>query len=646
MIPQSPAPELPVLHRLTIAYLMLPVGIWLLGWFHWWLGIPATALLVAGFWRTLGGSWRETPRPATFAALLMSLGWTLMTAACGLLDVDNGDWIKHRAILTDLARYAWPVYLPDPLVAFLSPEAHAQQDGLLRYYLGYYMAPGLAGRWFGLAALNWAVPLWTWGGVALLVLLFTRRFARTGAAIVAAVVLMGFSGMDFLRILLLSGEVEPLFSSSHIETDDFLLYRILYSSNMASLMWVPQHFISGGLYTMLLVQLRGQPRFLASSGLLLAACLFWSPFVAVGLLPFVAVVFLDNGPRPFLRWQNFLAVPLAGLFVAYLTSAAGDIVRGWLWQKSDWGELVRWLPVFYLTEFVVLSLLLWRCRPQMREDRFFLVSVGTLLMLPVYTYGYFNDLGMRASLPALLILCWYCADVVANPKIGPLRRQRKSRTKRRQRPAVRRATKRNPAPTDATETRRNRTRLALVCLLVTVLVVGAVTPLHELTRAYENVGTFRYQHILTSISTNITRPMRSQYVADDVPTAFRGVLKAGEDTRSGDGRWEFVIGSEFDVYRNGKLLLYTKTPCTAEEDLKPVFFMDVWPQHVRALPERRRRHGFDNFSHVDLSLHALWLGERCAFLRTLPEYDIARVVTGQFEHGRRVWREEFSLAPP
>lgn len=647
MISQSPTPELPVLHRLTIGYLMLPVCIWLLGWFHWWLGIPATALLVAGFWRTLGGSWRETPRPATFAALLMSLGWVLMTAAGGFLDVNNGDWIKHRAILTDLARYAWPVYVPDPLVAFLSPETHARQDALLRYYLGYYVVPGLAGRWFGLAALNWAVPLWTWGGVALLVLLFTRCFARTGATIVAAVVLIGFGGMDFLRIVLLSGEVVPLFDSAHIETDDFLIERILYSSNMASLMWAPQHFLTGGLYTMLLVQLRSQPRFLASSGLLLAACLFWSPFVAVGLLPLVAVLFLDNGPRPFLRWQNFLAVPLAGLLVAYLTSDAGNIIRGWLWEKSDWGEMIYWLPVFYLTEFVVLSLLLWRCRPQMREDRFFLVSVGTLLILPVYTYGYFNDLGMRASLPALLILCWYCADVVSNPKIGPLRRQRKSRTKRRKRPAVRRATKKTPAPTTDPETRRNRTRLALVCMLVTVLVVGTVSPLHELTRAYENVGTFRYhQHLLSSISTNIPRPAWSQHVADDVPAALRGVLKAGEDTRSGDGRWEFVVRSAFDVYRNGKLLLYTKTPCMEEEDLEPVFFVDVWPQHVRDLPEHRQRHGFDNFLYADLRLHALWLDERCAFLRTLPEYDIARVATGQFKQGRRAWRGEFSLAPP
>ena len=355
------------------------------------------------------------------------------------------------------------------------------------------------------------------------------------------------------------------------------------------------------------------------------------------------MLFLDNGLRPFLHWQNFLAPPLAILLATYLTSGAGEIAQGWLWHKSGWGELVRWLPVFYLTEFVVLSLLLWRCRPQMGGDRFFLASVTTLLMLPVYTFGYFNDLGMRASLPALMILCRYCADVVSNPAIGPIRRQQKSRTKRRKRPAVRRTAKKNP--TDEAETRRNRTRAALVGLLVMLLAVGAVTPLHELTRAYENVGGFRYRQMLTSISTSTPRPVWTSHVAADVPAALRGLLKAREDTGRVESRWESVIRSEFDVYRNGKLLLYTKTPCT-EEDLKPLFFVDVWPKHARDLPEHRKQRGFESFLYAELRIYALWLGERCAAIRKLPEYDIDRVVTGQLEQGRHGWRGEFSLAPP
>ena len=159
---------LPLLHRLTILYLMLPVCIWLAGWFEWWLGLPAVALLGAGLWPALAGSWRiSRPRPAVFACTLLALGWVMLTAAGGVFDGGNGDWIEHRATLLDLGRQPWPVFLPDVLADYLSSESNPSARPLLRYYLGWYMAPGLAARLGGTAALNWAVPLWTWLGVAL-----------------------------------------------------------------------------------------------------------------------------------------------------------------------------------------------------------------------------------------------------------------------------------------------------------------------------------------------------------------------------------------------------------------------------------------------------------------------------------------------
>ena len=649
MTQRSSTTDLPVLHRLTIVYLMLPVVLWLVGWFRWWVGIPATALLVVGLWKAMRGSWRVSPRPVTFALLLLALGWVMTTAAGGVFDFSNGDWIKHRAILTDLAQYAWPVHLPDPLAAFLSAEARTRPDSLLRYYLGYYLTPGLIGHWFGLAALNWAVPLWTWCGVALLMLLFTRRFSECRAALVAAVILMSFSGMDFLRIVLLFGDMVPLFSGSHIESDDSLMYTAQYSSNTTALMWVPQHFIAGGLYTMLLIQLRRQPQFLAVSGILLAASLFWSPFVAVGLLPLVAVLLRDNGIRPFLLWQNLLlAGPLAGLLVAYLTSDSSEIPKGWLWHKADWADLVEWLPVFYLTEFLVLVLLLWLLRPQVRREPFFLASVATLLILPLYTYGVFNDLSMRASLPALMILCWYCAEAVSKNLPSRLRflrwRTAPNRVTHGKRPAAKNPVKKRPEQTSETGARKNRTHVILVCLMVTLLVVGAVTPLHELVRAYESFGMFRYQHILFSISTNTPRPAWTQYVADDVPSVLRGTLRENEDAGSVEGQWNPVIRSDFDVYRNRRLLIYTKASCT-EKDVDPLFFLNVWPLHASDLPDHRKQRGFDSFVYADVRIYMLWMGERCAMIRRLPEYEIKRVVTGQLDSrnpGKRIWRGEFS----
>ena len=646
---QRETTELPVLHRLAVAYLMLPVIVWLLGWFSWWLSIPATAALVAGLWYTMAGSWRIALRASTFVLLLVAFGWVMLTAAGNIFDVHNWDWFKHRGVFTDLAQQDWPVRLPDPLAAFLSTEArtapdtllhnpssrtpfikraptaesHAAPDALLRYYLGWYMVPGLVGKWFGTAALHWAVPIWMWGGVALLVLLFTRRFTRIGAQVVAVVVMVCFSGMDYLRILLLSGEALPLLDGSHMEADE----HIQYSSNTSVLMWAPQHFIAGGLYTMLLLQLRREPRFLASSGVLLAACLFWSPFVAIGLLPLVAALLLDNGLRPFLRWQNVvLAAPLAALLVIFLSGGTADFVRGWLWTKSDWAELAHWLPVFYLTEFAVLALLLWRCQPQIGRDRFFLASVAALTILPVYAYGHHNDLGMRASLPALMILCWYCAEIVSNSLANPFATRN----------AALRAEK-----NDASAISRRPLHAIFACLLATALIVGAITPLHELVRGWDFYKTSQSFQYTNSLLVSTSRTVGEQYALADVPAALGVLLRKHEEHPRVHGEWERVARSEFDIYRNGKLLIYTKAPCS-EEELAPPFFLNVQPVDVRDLPNNRQQYGFEHFFYDHLGLYALWLGERCAFVRKLPEYDVRRVTTGQVQEGKHLWLGEFA----
>ena len=459
-------------------------------------------------------------------------------------------------------------------------------------------------------------------------------------------------------MLLLSGEALPVLDPAHIETDEHLLWRIQYSSNTTALMWAPQHFITAGLYAMLLLHLRRAPRFLAGSGVLLATCLFWSPFVAVGLLPFVVVLLLDNGLRPFLRWQNVvLAGPLAALFVYFLSSGTADIVHGWIWSKSTWGETAVWLPVFYLTEFAVFALLLWRCAPDIRHERFFLASVAALTLLPVYTYGYFNDLGMRGALPALVILCWFCAQILANQLVAlpemmrrrPVRRGRGGRG-RGKRPAPARTGKRARAAAEQAAGRAqsetpSRLGVAFAGVLVVCLAVGAITPLHELVRGYESykVGAiFRYEHVINSLVTTQPRPVWAQYALADVPPTLAALLRK-QKGRHPTAEWTLVGRSEFDIYQSGKMLLYTKTPCP-EPELEPYVFLDVWPEDEGDLPSSRRRRGYEHFLFADIRIYTLWLGERCAFIRKLPEYDVRRVATGQVQAGKRLWVGEFAAA--
>ena len=636
----SPYPEedhLPVLHRLALAYLMLPVFIYLLGWFHYWFSVPATALLLVGLWRAMTGSWRVTIRPVTIALLLLALGWVMLTCAGGVFDFHNSDWTKHRATFTDLARRSWPVYMPDYFAPYL-PDGSERVEGPLRYYLGYYMVPSLIARWLGLATLNYTVPLWTWCGVALVVFLFTRAFSTTRTIAAAAAILVFFSGMDFLRVILFEGwgwlNFTVFFDNGwpkiglgrdHIEWAGVSV-NTQYTANMSALMWVPQHFIPTGILSLSLIQLRRHPRFLAISGIPIAASLFWSPFAAIGLLPLVVVLVLENGMRAFLTWQNaLLSIPLAGLLAVYLTSGT-SLPGGWLWNNFEWGQLAKWLPIFYLIEFGLLAFLLCLLQPQLCRERFFIASVAALLIIPLYSYGRYNDLCMRASLPPLMVLCWFCTHAIISYWCDPAR---KNQTEQRQKNRRRRRLRGE---------KRGSHRYVFAWLVIAVLIAGGVTGFIELTRANNNIGVFRYENQLHSLMIQRGRWFQQQYVAYNYPGAFRALLRDSDAVILSSEKGQHIIRANADVYLDKKRVTY-KLSCRTLGT--PHFFLHVYPEDVNDLPNHRKEDGFEDFY-----INFYWLGGQtgdvCILMYPLPEYDIRYIHTGQFKSGGEVvWNDKY-----
>ncbi len=730
------AGELPVLHRLAIIYLMLPVVIWLAGWFEWWLGVPAAVLLALAFGQALSGSWRARPRTAAVAVLVVAACWVMTTGAGGVFDTSLVDWLGHRTRLLELGRHPWPTFLPEPLAAY-APDS-ASPFPLLRYYLGYYMTPGLAAHWFGPAVLNWAVPLWTWIGVALILLMFTRG-QRGWSTVLAVLIFIFFSGMDILRVILMEGwgwidlriEWDRLpgidLGTGHLDAS---VVPIKALSNMTSLLWNPQHLIPAGLYTLLMLQLRGHRRFLAVSAVLLAAAPFWSPFTAVGLLPLIAALLWENGARPFLRWPNLLlAVPLAALIALYQTSGPTDFPNGWIWERYEWSLLVRWMPVFFFSEFLLLGVLLWVLRPDLRREPFFIASMATLCILPLYYYPEYNNLQMRGALASLLLLCWYCTETLVGSA--------------------------------GTNVRGGVFRIGVACLAA-ILAIGSVTAIVELTRSTRDDGVFKFEQADYTLLSDLPPRWQLENTAYDIPNALRLLLDEDElvplgrergelvirsefdvyieednlvlvkehcsrddladrfflytvpvdpanlpvdmrilgfdYSRSWRGYWtrmiegtcivrlsmpeyavagfrvgqwvqgdgadweadynfevdvdrtyqsltagEAVVRSEFDVYLTGDRLTYIKEPCEPA-DATSIFFLHVFPVDRADLPRSRRQHGFDNLDFTFSQHGFLYGGDRCVVSRVLPDYEAAKVRTGQYVGVRRVWSEEFSVA--
>ena len=107
---------------------------------------------------------------------------------------------------------------------------------------------------------------------------------------------------------------------------------------------------------------------------------------------------------------------------------------------------------------------------------------------------------------------------------------------------------------------------------------------------------------------------------------------------------EPVARSHFDVYMDNDRLIYIREPCDAS-DVDAEFFLHVVPSDIDDLPPPRRESGFDNLDFV-FETHGLMLDGMCIAGVGLPDYDIERIRTGQWdtEQQRDIWKEEFEVA--
>ena len=102
-----------------------------------------------------------------------------------------------------------------------------------------------------------------------------------------------------------------------------------------------------------------------------------------------------------------------------------------------------------------------------------------------------------------------------------------------------------------------------------------------------------------------------------------------------------VIESTYDVYHVGNELVYASAGNCENTDAS--FFLHIIPVDEKHLLYRNRFHGFENrdFHFRDFGWQS---GDDCFAVRRLPEYDIAKIVTGQFDRNGRIWQGSFDIA--
>ena len=121
----------------------------------------------------------------------------------------------------------------------------------------------------------------------------------------------------------------------------------------------------------------------------------------------------------------------------------------------------------------------------------------------------------------------------------------------------------------------------------------------------------------------------------EVPPDYAGARREALAT-------EPLARGEFAIYGAGRTLTYVRDGCTDEEAARP-FFLHLYAEDAKDLPEARRAHGFDNLDAV-LTGNAGRVGGNCVAIVDLPDYPIASIRTGQHDGTRELWAVEF--APP
>ena len=628
----SPFPHqeaaLPLPHRLAIAYLTLPLLIWLLGWLEWWIGVPSAIALAWALFEALRGRWITSPVRWPWGVLLFAALWTATAAIFG---THRGDWAFRAAELLDLQRGPWPTYVVDHI---------ANDPPLLRYSLGWHMVPAGVARWFGAATLNWTVPLWTWAGLALVLTLFARGLSRTRAVAVAVAVAFFFSGMDVVEYAVrfaLSWQLLPRVWEWNVLEGNMWDWttvespmKLEYQSQAMTFGYSPQHFIAAGLGTLLLVQLRGRRRFLGVVGVVLVACAFWSALVSVALLLFAGALLLANGPRGFpnwrnwrnwrtwLTWQNLLVGPLLlGIVGLYFTAGKLDFPSGWLWALYDngWRAIVD-VAIAYACEFLLLAGVLWRLKPKIGRDPFFLGALAVLVLAPWWYYGseMFSELLVRITIPPLFLLSYLAARTLAASVV---------RVRRRRAVSLPLGAKFGPAP----------------CALVCVLALGAASALTFHAEMLRWPGLLRYDR------TGYTSYIDSYYEAGEQRLAreVSGLLAAVLRDNDGPERGQLLFQSAAQPFHEAyllenRLLFVTRRLCRRGEKVTR-FLVRLYGGSSGGGSS-----GGERLDFASRSITEHKCCHNCIWALPLPQLEFDRIVAGQLVDGTLLWMAEFRFA--
>ena len=102
-----------------------------------------------------------------------------------------------------------------------------------------------------------------------------------------------------------------------------------------------------------------------------------------------------------------------------------------------------------------------------------------------------------------------------------------------------------------------------------------------------------------------------------------------------------IARSDWNVHLYDEGLTYVREPCAAG-DVEKSFFLHVFPEDKSHLPTEWQAIGFTNLDFY-FGIRGAMFDGICMVSVDLPEYDIARIRTGQFDDGDEIWKVDYNF---
>lgn len=335
----------------------------------------------------------------SFISLVLIVVWCCLSGLGGYV-LQPGDWYKHNLILNDLINMSWPVRYEC-----------GDERGVLCYYIAEYLIPAAIGKVWGFDAAAITLLIWVVIGLFLTVFLLYNQYGNNMAWTLPIIVFCLFSFATLLGPL--SGIYKGWFPED--ASDGFMwlsnTIRIQYSSNITLLRWVFPQFVPTAVTLTLLFRYRNQYEMW---GMCIAPLILYSTFAFVGMVELLLLLFaadcIKNRQvrtqfRRFISMGNVVTVLDIVLFAVYI---GGNVLQ----EKPetaqmgftliDYSERIWVLIVFEIAWMFWMVLLM---KNESHNGVLWVASIS-LFLFPFFTMGMYNDFCMRASIPALLCLCF------------------------------------------------------------------------------------------------------------------------------------------------------------------------------------------------------------------------------------------------